>query len=386
MALTAILFVIDNLEFGGGERGFLQLVRALAADGWAVTVAAQPGDPFETGVRAAGAGFVPVTMTSRAGLGPAARLRSLVRARRIAIVHSQGARADFLTRLALLGRRGPRLVSTVQMPVEGFEVGPLRRALYRAADRLGRRRVDCFIVVSRALQRLLVEVRGIAPARVALVPNGVEADRLTPEARRQLAGPARRALGVTGEIPLVGAAGRLVWQKGFADLVAALPQVLGRVPTARLAIAGEGPLRNALAAQARAAGLADRVLLVGFQPDAARFLAGLDVLVLPSVREGFPMVTLEGMALGLPIVATAIEGVVEQIEHGAEGWLVPPGDPAALATALTRLLQDRPLAERLGQAARRRVLASFDVGRMLEATRRVYAGLLAAPGAAEPAR
>lgn len=386
MALTAILFVIDNLEFGGGERGVLQLVRALAADDWAVTVAAQPGGPFEAGVRGAGAAFVPTAMTSRAGLGTVARLRRLARAGGFAIVHSQGARADFLARLALMTVPGPRLISTVQMPVEGFDVSPLRRALYRVFDGLGRGRVDRFIVVSRALQRRLVEGRGLAAARVRLVPNGVETDRLTPAARGELAGPARRELGVAGDGPLLGAAGRLVWQKGFGDLVAAMPHVLARLPAARLAIAGDGPLRDTLQTQARAAGVGDRVLLTGFRPDAARFLAALDVLVIPSVREGFPMATLEGMALGLPIVATAIEGIVEQIEADTEGLLVPPGDPAALGRAVARVLEDRGLAERLGQGARRRAVAAFDVGRMLGATCRVYAELLAAPAAVEPTR
>jgi glycosyltransferase involved in cell wall biosynthesis len=380
----SILFVIDNLEFGGGERGFLQLVQALAGEGESVSVVAQSGGPFEAGVRAAGATFEPMRMTSRAGVGTILRLRRLVCTERFAVVHSQGARADFLTRLALLGLPAPRLVSTIQMPVDGFDVSPLRRALYRVFDGLGRGRVDRFIVVSRALQHLLTADRGLPSRRVVLVANGVETDQLTPAARRQMAGPARRALGVDEITPLVGAAGRLVAQKGFGDLVTAMHHVVARVPEARLAIAGDGPLREALAARARASGLS--LLLPGFQEDVSRFLAALDVLVIPSVREGFPMITLEGMALGLPIVATAIAGVVEQIEPDIDGLLVAPGDPGALGAAIARVLEDRALGERLGQAARRRAVGRFDVSRMLDATRRVYADLSEVSGAVEPAR
>jgi glycosyltransferase involved in cell wall biosynthesis len=382
--MMSILFVIDNLEFGGGERGFLQLIRALSAEGAEVSVAAQAGGPFEAGVWAAGATFEPTGMTSRGSLTTIMRLRSLIGTGRFALVHSQGARADFLTRLALLGRPAPRLVSTIQMPVDGFDVSPLRRALYRCFDRLGRGRVNRFIVVSRALQQRLTADRGVSSRRVALVVNGVETDRLTPAVRGQFAGVARRALGLDETTPLVGAAGRLVAQKGFGDLVAAMRHVLARVPGARLAIAGDGPLRDALSARARASGWS--LLLPGFQEDVSRFLAALDVLVVPSVREGFPMITLEGMALGLPIVATTIEGVVEQIEPDVDGLLVPPGDPGALGAAIARVLEDRALGERLGQAARRRAVALFDVGRMLEATRRVYGDLLEVSGAVEPAR
>jgi glycosyltransferase involved in cell wall biosynthesis len=160
--------------------------------------------------------------------------------------------------------------------------------------------------------------------------------------------------------------------------------ILARVPGARLAIAGDGPLREPLAARARASGLS--LLLPGFQEDVSRFLAALDVLVIPSVREGFPMITLEGMALGLPIVATAIAGIVEQIEPDIDGLLVPPGDPGVLGATIARVLEDRALGERLGQAARRRAVGRFDVSRMLDATRRVYADLSEVSGSVEPAR
>ena len=266
------------------------------------------------------------------------------------------------------------MVSTVQMPAEGFEVGALRRAAYRAADRLGRGRVDRFIVVSEALRRRLVEGRGLWPWQVTLVPNGVE---LAPPPAQ--AATLRRELDLPGGARLVGAAGRLVWQKGFGNLVVAMPDVIARVPDARLIIAGEGPLWRELEARAGAAGVAERVRLVGFQSDMPRFLTTLDVLVVPSVREGFPMITLEAMALGVPIVATAIDGIAEQITPDREGLLVAPGEPAALARAIVAVLEDRALAARLGAAGRRRA-NEFDLRRTLAATRRVYAELLGAPG------
>lgn len=381
-ALTPVLFVIDNLEFGGGERGFLQLVRALAGEGWPVGVAAQPGGTFEAEVRAAGAIFHPLDMRARFGLGTIARLRRVVTANGFRIVHSQGARADFFARLALggLGRVG--CVCTVQMPVEGFTVGPVTKAVYRALDRVSARRVGRFIVVSRALQSLLVDRRGVAPARVRLIPNGVEIDDEEPTPRRRAAARAvAAALGLASDTRLVGAVGRLVWQKGFEDLIRAMPAVVRAVPAARLVIAGEGPLRARLDAVARACGVADHVALPGFRADAAELVRALEILVIPSLREGFPMVTLEAMALGTPVVATAIDGIVEQIAADVDGLLVPPGDPPALGAAIARLLGDPALRARLAAAAHRTVRTKFDIRKTVEDTKRLYGELLAGDAA-----
>lgn len=379
MALRPVLYVIDNLEFGGGERGVLQLVRGRAAAGGRVGVAAHPGGVFEREVRAAGAAFLPLDLRRLHGLGAVPRLRRLVRAGGWALVHSQGARADVVTRLALAGLRGVRHVCTVQMPVEGFDVGRLRRALYLALDRWSARRVDRFLVVSEALRRLLVEARGIAPERVRLVYNGVELDAPLPAA----AGRAlRAALGLAAEAPVVGAVGRLVWQKGFEDLIAALPAVVRAVPGVRLLLVGDGPRRAALAAAAAAAGVADRVVLAGFRADVPAVLAAVDVLAVPSRREGFPMITLEALAAGTPVVATAIDGLLEQIEPERSGLLVPPGAPTALAAALVRVLTDRDLRARLAAEGRRRVAARFDVRATLAATWAVYRELLGEAGPA----
>ncbi|MBI4593098.1 MAG: glycosyltransferase [Candidatus Rokubacteria bacterium] len=378
----SVLFVIDNLEFGGGERGFLQLVRALTVESWPVGVASQPGGVFEAGVREAGAVFFPLDMTSRLGVRTILRLRRIVVENGFRIVHSQGARADFLVRLALWRLGRVRHVCTLQMPVEGFNVGPIRRALYQVLDRLTARRVDRFIVVSRALQSLLVDRRGVAPARVRLIPNGVEIDDEEPAPRRRAAARAvMAALGLASDTRLVGAVGRLVWQKGFEDLIRAMPAVVRAVPAARLVIAGEGPLRARLDAVARECGVADHVALPGFRADAAEFVRALEILVIPSRREGFPMVTLEAMALGTPVVATAIDGIVEQIAADVDGLLVPPGDPPALGAAIARLLGDPALRARLAAAAHRTVMTKFDSRKTVEDIKRLYGELLAGDAA-----
>ncbi|MBI3635077.1 MAG: glycosyltransferase family 4 protein [Candidatus Rokubacteria bacterium] len=287
---AAVLFVIDNLEFGGGERGFLQVIEALAGDGRRVTVACHPGGVFTARARAAGAAIVPLDMRRRAAPATIARLRRAIRAAGARVVHSQGARADFVTRVALVGVPDVRLVCTVQMPPAGFDVSAVRRRLYAALDRALAGRVDRFIVVSPALRRRLVDA-GVPPARVRVIPNGVE--------------PA---------------------------------------------------------------------------PTDVSLLRAVEIAVVPSRREGFPMITLEAMSVGTPVVATAIDGIQEQIESDVDGLLVSPGDATSLADAVVRLFGDAALREKLGAAARRRVETSFTVAGVVAATRRVYAELEAAAG------
>jgi glycosyltransferase involved in cell wall biosynthesis len=152
-----------------------------------------------------------------------------------------------------------------------------------------------------------------------------------------------RAWGLGPGLRLLGAVGRLVDVKNHAlaiDAVAA-------VPGAALAIVGEGPLRGALEQQASRLGIRDRVVLVGFRRDARAIIGAADGVVLSSRGEGLPLVVLEALAAGVPIVATAVRGIRDYLTDGENALLVPPDDPDALAGALRRLLADRALAERL---------------------------------------
>lgn len=366
-----ILFVIDNLEFGGGERGFLQIVQALVREGWQVSVASHPGGAFEDEVRESGAAFLPLNMESRLGLRTIFRLRRIIGRGGFRIVHSQGARADFFSRVSSLGVRGVRNVCTVQMPIEGFDVARARRALYQSLDRLSACQVDRFIVVSGALKKKLIEGRGIDPGKVRLIYNGVETESRTSAEHGACSGS-----GLLREERLIGAVGRLVWQKGFEYLIRAMPRVLHRVAEARLVIVGEGPLRRELQELAQECGLEGKVIFQGFRRDVREFLRLVELVAIPSLREGFPMITLEAMAMAKPIVATAIDGIIEQIDHEVDGLLVPPADSEALGAAIVKLLEDRVTRERLGQAARRKTMTTFDVCKMINGTKLVYAELL----------
>ena len=201
---------------------------------------------------------------------------------------------------------------------------------------------------------------GGPPERMVVVPYGVDADAFRPG----VDGTAMRTrLQIRPDQPVIVSLGRMVYKKGFDVLLEAMPRVLQEHPTAVLVLGGDGDLREALEARARRLGIAEQVRFPGVIPhnDVPAFFGMANVAVFPSIHDrrgnvdGLPNVLLEAMSIGRPIVASHVAGIPQVISHGTHGLLTAEGDAGALAAAMSRLLHDRELAERLGSAARRRV-------------------------------
>lgn len=177
--------------------------------------------------------------------------------------------------------------------------------------------------------------------------------------------------------PVIGVASRLVPVKGLAHLVRAVALLKPEFPKLRLEVAGAGCEQSALEAQARSQGIGDRVTFVGWHRDLAPLLARWDVFALPSLDEGCPVAVLEAMAMGLPVVASAVGGLPEVVEEGRSGYLVPPADPPALARSLRILLLDPALRCAMGGAGRERVRRHFSADAMTAAITAIYDEILA---------
>ena len=363
-----ILYVIDNMQFGGGERVFLQLATGLK-NRHHVAVAATAGGTLERNLKLRGVPFHPINMQGKTSIKAIFSLVRLIASHNFDIVHSQGSRADFFSRSASLFFRRCKNICTITMPVEGYDLPMARKQFYRFLDALVEPRVDGFIVVSKPLEHLLVCKRKIESKRVRCIFNGIEVDKYCPGTDREWL---RNGLGLPGRTPIIGAVGRLVWQKGFADLLTAFAEMGSIFPGVQLVFVGDGPLRAELEQKAISLGVKDSVHFLGFRNDTERVLQGFDVLAVPSLKEGFPMIVLEGMATALPIVATAIDGINEQLDHEHDGLLVPAKDPAAMAGTLERLLSDRDFAESLGQHARAKVVKHFSVDMVVNQTEQFY--------------
>jgi glycosyltransferase involved in cell wall biosynthesis len=221
----------------------------------------------------------------------------------------------------------------------------------RLADRVLSGRTDAAIAVSDSVRRFMIRHRSIAADRIVVIGNSVDLDRFRfrdLEARRRT----RQALGVPQGTRLVGTVTRLRVEKGTEHLVRAAPAVLARWPDALFVIAGDGPLANELKRLGRELGVAERVRFLGFRSDVPALLAALDVLVIPSLTEGFPLSLVEAMAAGVPVVATRVGGVPEVATDGHNVLLVPPADPEALARRTLEILERPELADRLARAGR----------------------------------
>jgi glycosyltransferase involved in cell wall biosynthesis len=242
--------------------------------------------------------------------------------------------------------------------------------LQRTAQRLVCRMADRVLANAGAVRARLVR-EGYDPARIQVIPNGVDLTRFA-AARRPWRG--RAELGVAPDAPLVAVAARLDPLKGIEHFVDAAALLARRFPGVVFVVVGAGEPASLLARSARL-GLHGRLAFTGHRDDVAELLADAAVSVLPSLSEGHSNSLLESMAAGAPVVATRVGGNVETVADGVTGLLVPPGVPAALAEAIGSLLADPARAAAMGRAGRRRAAERYSVGTMIEATQSLYLDL-----------
>ena len=359
-------------EVRGGELVALALARAARARGDEVIFLAPSRGPFDAVAAEEGFRVARADVSRTFRVRGAMALRRLLRRERIDVLHTHTAiAANVLSRIA--GRlAGVPVVSHVHI-ANYLPPNAARAALVRSLDNVTARLADRVIAVSASTKEALVE-QGYPEGAIEVVPNGIHVvdddDRL---GRRRLA-----EFGIDADDRVAGEIGRLCDVKGQRDLLAAAARLEG----VRIVLIGHdleqgGRYRELLEREARKLGVDDRVTFTGHRSDARALLAGLDVFVLPSRIEGMPIVVLEAMAAGKPVVATAVGGTPELVVDGETGILVPPRDPEALAEALGALLDDPERSRRLGEAGRARVLERFSEEAMTRRILEVYDELVA---------
>lgn len=301
------------------------------------------------------------------------RLGRLVRNNRFDIVHCHGARAALWARLAAIGPRRAKIVFSVHglsmVHYRGF-----KRVLLLGIERALQIITDITLCDSDA-ERADVIRYGIAPAQCThTVYNGIDLDRLDHRPHERDA--VRAALGLDSAQPILVTVCRLNKPRDFETLLCAVQAVVAQLPTVRLLIVGDGPLRPAIEDQIKTLNLEESVRLLGIVRDIGPVLIAADVFVLSTQGwEGLPLAPLEAMVLHLPVVISDVGGNRKAVQDGVTGLVVPPCQPQALADALLRLLQDRPTARRMGQRGYDRVVREFSARRMATETMAIYAQL-----------
>jgi glycosyltransferase involved in cell wall biosynthesis len=218
---------------------------------------------------------------------------------------------------------------------------------------------------------------GVTADALRVIPNGVDSGHFRPDRRSDRPAILTR-LGFESfrEPILVGAAGNLRPVKGYDVLLEAASLALRRVPQLRFAIWGEGPARPALEAAVSRLGLAGRLVFPGRIPDPAASLAACDLFVQPSRSESFGLAAAEAMACGVPVIASAVGGLTDLIEDGITGLLTAPDSPAGLATSIAYLADDPGLRNRMGAAARERIVNRFTLETMVQSYKVLYENLM----------
>lgn len=372
MSRLVLAQLAGSASYGGGERYLELLVEGLDPGRYRPLVICPEAGPFVGRMAARG---VPSRVVHLAPLvNPVAlvRLVRVLKQEQVTILQTHGARSNVYGLVAgrMAGVRA--VVATVHNSLMDYEVGRLRRRVYVEVLRRTIRLADRVICVSEALRRHVLEDIGVPEGKTVTVYNGID-----PEfSARAGNGAAVRAQFGIGRNPLVIVIGRLTEQKGHRYLLEALPPLRAEWPGLRCLIVGEGPLREELVARAKGLQVDDCALFVGVREDIPDILAAADLVVLPSLSEGFPFVLLEALAMGRPVVASRIPGVDELIQHGRTGWLAPAGQPAALAAAIGQALRDPARARELGRAGARLVRERFTAARMVAETVAVYEGAL----------
>ena len=349
-----ILFVIDSMGASGAEHSTAALLPTLRSDGHDVAVATLYDAGFGDEERLRTEAFEIVPLTSRRFLGRVRELRRRIKAYGADVVHTALFDADMVGRVAAW-RAGPVVISSlVNTPYESvrLEDPAVRRWKLKFAQGLDaftiRFMVDRLHAVSAGVATVNARALRVDPARITVVHRGRSRDdlgRASVERRSRV----RAALGIAEDAPMVLAVGRQDFQKAHVHLLEAAELLIGDLPDLSVLLAG----RDGTASTAIRACLASRpnaaacTRLLGHRHDIPDLLVAADVLAIPSIIEGTSGVAIEAMALGCPVVSSALPGLAGVLENGVNALLVPAGSPEALADGLRRVLTDRELADDL---------------------------------------
>ena len=293
-------------------------------------------------------------------------LAKFIKRERFHVVHTHLYRANTPGRIAAILAKVPVIIANEH------NIDSWKTLKQRKMDRFLSRFTDKIIAVSEGVKSFYVNEVGIPEEKIEVIYNGVDLERFEKEIDIK---NKKRELSIPVNSPLIGTIGRLQPQKDHKNFLKASSLILKKFPDAHFLIVGGGSLRGKLEDFAKKLGIEKNIHFLGERKDIEEILPLMDIFVLSSKREGFPITILEAMACGIPVVATSVGGTPELVESGKEGFLVPPENPHILSDAIVNLLRKEELGKEMGRNGRERV-KSFSIERMVERTESLYNELM----------
>jgi len=363
MSKENILYIIWSLSQGGAERVVINLAKGLDRTRFNPMVCClnEKGE-FANELEDIGIPVIPLHKKGKLDIVVINRLIAVIKQYQIDIVHTHLFGSNLWGRIAAILARVPVIIATEH------NVDVQKTRFHLTIDRWLSRRTDKIIAVSNKVKEFYVG-KGISADKIEVIYNGIE---ITKSPSHQVTrSPVKDELEIRDGEVVLAVVGRLVPQKGHRYLFEALGLLNGKYRF-KLLVVGEGPMKDSLWSIVNSLLLKDKVIFTGMRKDVRNILGITDILILPSLREGLPIVALEAMASGVPVVATKVGGTPEVVEDGITGLLVESENPFALAEATNRLFNNRGLARKLGENGYKRVKEMFSLEKMVEGHQRVY--------------
>ncbi|MGA2192411.1 MAG: glycosyltransferase family 4 protein [Nitrospirota bacterium] len=365
MKKVSVLHTEASTGWGGQEIRVLDEMLGMRARGYELAIAAAPGSAIIARAARAGIDAYAVDMGRRGMVRGVRDIMRIIKTRKIAIINTHSSKDSWMGSVA--GRLSGIKVLRTRHISSDFNVNPFTRLIYG-------RLCDGIITTGGFIKDQVVRELGINPRKVHPIPTGIDGSRFSNTGGPEIRGE----LGIPEGSKVIGIAAALRSWKGHEYILRAMPEVLREFPDTRLIVAGEGDMRIFIEGLTGELGISGAVIMTGHRDDINRVIAAFDISVMASyASEGVPQFALQSMAMGKPLIGTAVGGIPEVIKDGVNGIIVPPRDYSAIAAAVIGLLRDEALARRMGEEGAKMFLAAHTSEKMLDKLEALYGELLA---------
>lgn len=371
-----ILHIYQNSKIGGIQQQILSIVRMYDREKFNPMVCCF-GPKMELGkeIEKAGIDFVALNRQryNKFSVGIILDLYRLMKERNIHVLRTHKYRANLYGRIAGKLAGVPVIIASEH---NIYRDEKEKRLIRRVTNKLLSMVTDKMVTVSDAIKNDILRYDRVSPSKIMALHNGVDTERFKPGVNFR---DMRNQFALSKDDVVIGFVGRLVNSKGLNYLIEAVA-LLKNSSNVKLLIVGDGSLMEELKQMAKDKGLEESVIFTGLRRDITDILSSIDIFVLSSIKEGFPNSLLEAMAMGKPIVATAVGGIPEVIDHGTNGLLVKPADVEGLQSALKLLIDDRLMAKNIGLAARDFIVKNYSITATVRKWETLYCQILQSKG------